>query len=1214
MKKRISLLIPGLIIAVLLTALCLTGCLDKAANAETLEFEADDSVVIAQITDTHYFPLNYCYNGSVDETDYEDALITGMKLVLESSFINVQAIKEIVDENPDYLVVTGDMTHNGEIQAHIELANLLRQLQNRVRAKGNSDFQVFVTPGNHDMYNKEAVYFRDNGEEKFCNQLTTRYDITKIYSSLGYPDLTDQEITDYYATLTDVYYDDLPYQGPFINSTTASNVRIEYQYKDNNNEDVTDYDNGDLTYVAFCPNDYVFIAVDEEISDEEVFHHVGGIMYKNSKTYLNSKKSAGKFTGKTLIGMMHHNAVPHFEGEDTLLKDFTLYGWKDSTDYFADLGMHFMFTGHMHSNDIATHSSFNGNVLTDIETASMIGYKGGTRYCKIERGTVGDEYSENFSSRIALVGPTDFTSAFDKGYMSDYYLEYCNLEKFIDKSNGKHICTDPSEYAVTKLFYNIVDNVKHQYLDVDFLANAGSFVAGLLPETDNDILKNVFEIAEPLVNALIRHIDQVVLKDYQYQGTNDEYNSNVVGAKLGGFLDDLINNLLDIKVNSEGDNLFDFGLGSYLKHIGGTDTAYNDLSAGQKEAFANFQNGTTIKTMFDMILNKDTGLYKLVAGLTEPIDFTKDLNKEQQIMFKGLLTLLKKKDVSEIKMSAVKLDDTTLISMAGGLLNMNLPYETIMENIDNILNSYITGSFYTSLGEIAHNILYAFAIDPTNKTETSFDGYITYKSDAGMTATYMANAPKEEPSIENGKLPSMVTVTFGDNPETDKNFTWFTDYRVKDTYIEYCEGDFNEDKAKTVKGEFSIYATTTGNIDLGVYATLMRVDTGYHTVELKGLNPGTTYSYRIGSKEYGYWSEVYNFETAPADDEKFELLLMTDIQGSAAATYEQTAEIMAKIEKKFKNYDFIINCGDVVDNSRNLVQWEYFLDILQPYMANSTQVVATGNHERYNYEKLESGEIEYSLLFGDTLIDDYNYYLLHYNIDYPTQNNTTGAYYSFDYSAVHFTVLNTNDIEDNNLSEKQLSWLLDDLKNTDKKFKVVVMHKGIYTSGAHSKDTDVVNMRQQLTSVFADNDVCLVLQGHDHTYSETYYLDRNGKALGKNTDGKITGEGTLYVTLGTLGDKFYDYVENDKVPVEYGQSLHDPALSNPTFGRLVYDGNNLYYYGYQYDLDSGNITKLKGMLWWHYLIIAIISAAVLAGIVIGVVTIVKHNRRKKAVQ
>ncbi|MDD3947728.1 MAG: metallophosphoesterase family protein, partial [Clostridia bacterium] len=1098
-------------------------------------------------------------------TDFDNSLIGGTKLFLESSFIAKQNFEEVIAEKPDYLFVTGDTTLNGEIQAHIEMANMLRDLQNKVRAAGKPNFQVFVSIGNHDIYNLDAVHYRDGGTKKECTHLTSRYDITKVYSSLGFPDLSNQEIEDYYATLTDIYFDRLPYEGNYVNSTTAADVYIEYQYIDNN---VTpDYDNGDITYIAYLPDDYVLITMDEEISDPYINHHVGGYFYESIRDYLLQKQEVGAFDGQTLLGILHHNVVPHFPMEESLLKDFTIYGWREVADFFADLGMRYAFTGHMHSNDIAKHESLNNNIIIDTETGSATGYKGGTRYVMLERGTVGGNYAENYKSKIDLVDPVDITVLFAENYINEHYIEYCGLQDYITHTDNRYIINNPSEYAVTKLFRNVVNNVKYTYLDPEFIANAGSMLGGLF-SSDDMIISLALDVAEPLINNLIVHIEDVVLADYTYAGDNPKYLGEGRGKKLCAYLEEMVDKALEYPMNARGDTLFDIGVGGYLAHQGGIDTSLADADPAVLEALQNLKNGTAVKAMLDTLLDEQTGLLRIVRGLFLPIDLTNELSSGEASIVNFLLGALWPEGET-VDGSAVLLDELVpkVLELMEALTgsSIDLGGKTLEQFLDYYLEGYITESLYTGLGEIAHNILHEFYIDETSALENSFDSYITYSFDQSLPCTYVSDRTPEAPSIENGKLPSMLTVTFGNEPSTTKNFVWFTDRRISGTEIQYCEGDFDEDEAVQQSGSFASYATTTASIDLGVFATLMHVAVGRHEVAVTGLAPATTYSYRVGSAEKGYWSDIYTFKTAPANDTTpFELLLISDIQGSALSTYELSNEILGKVNSVFPNgYDFVLNCGDVVDNSKNLVQWRYLLDTMQSHWGNTTQVVASGNHDEYTYEPVEEGEIAYSLTDPDAIVTPYSYLLLHYNFDYPAQDDLTGAYYSFDYSGVHFTVLNTSNLDaDNRLSEEQVEWLQNDLENTDKAHKVVLMHKSIYSSGSHSTDADVVAMRAQLTPIFNQYGVRLVLAGHDHTYTESYYLGADGKQIKTDAQGKskIGAEGTLYITLGTFGDKYYNYVENPEVPVEFGKDLHNPTLANPTFGKLVFDGQDLYYY------------------------------------------------------
>ena len=1161
-------------------------------------FVAGDSVVFAHLTDTHYYSLAYCGDITENIAEYDAFTQSSTKMVIESTPYNLQALEDIRKEAPDYLFVTGDITLDGEVQGHVEMANLLRQLQNDIRNDEKPGFQVFVIFGNHDMYNPDAVSYHDGtADETIYN--VTRADVYRIYSSLGYPDLTDGEIEAFYATLP--LYGEVPYdsdtsavssrgeQVAYVNSSTANGITMEWKISEENEiapaDTESDYEYGDISAVARLPEGYSVILVDEELSNTVQQHHLGATLFDNTAEWI----SGMDFGSDTVIALFHHNAVPHFKGEDTLLKDFTIYNYEDTTDFLADeIGVRYVFSGHMHSNDIASRVSLGGNLITDIETSSVTGHRGAVRYARITKGTVGGTYAENFETRLELLSPVDISDMFSdneygRTYFDEEYIERFKLGEFVEDG----VITDPSTYAATKLFLNIIDNMIYgSYVNVDFIGGLGDMLSGLVGGVD--MLKGI--PVAVLANNLIDHLEDVVLKDYVYSGTRfaDEVAADERGAKLCGYVEELLEKAVNLPMNSAGDTLFDFVMGAYLDHVGGTDRAWADATEAEKEALAGLNDGTTIKALLNILLDKESGLYPIVMGLFDPINLGKDLSESDKTALNGLINMLLGLDIDNFCLN----DNATLEKLFGALslfgidLGFDLKGMTGKEFIDDILASYVTDALYTSLGEIAHGIVYAFMIDEDAAAENSVGEYALYKADKSLAASFVQGNIDNTPTRERGMLPTQLTVTFGEDPVTTKNFVWFTDEDIQGTQIQYIKGEWDASKATTKDGEFVKYVTTTANIDLGIFATLMQKEVGRHSVSLTGLESGATYSYRVGDAEKGYWSDVYTFTTAPAEGTAFDALLITDIQGSATKPYDTAADILDAIADSGifpEGYDFVINAGDVVDNSRNWVQWEYFLGSMQDYWANTTQIVANGNHDKYFYEGIDEEDVgkvaENMWIDEDACMDEYNYLQLHYGFSVPEQDTSTGAYFSFDYSSVHFIVLNTNNLNEDGdgLSDDQLEWLLSDLDSTDKKFKVVVMHKSIYSAGSHIDDSDVIGLRAELTPIFAEGGVSIVLSGHDHTYSESYYIDANGNAMEVAADAKtelgtVPG-GVLYVSLGTFGDKFYNFRTDDDIPLQFGSDLHVPTLTSPTFGKLSFDGEKLWYYGYQYSEDNGGELK-----------------------------------------
>src|SRR5690554_5975353 len=163
---------------------------NKAAQAAN-ELIVDREINIAHIADTHYYPLRYCHNDH-NEGDFGRMMAGDTKILIESSSVTKAHFEGIYEngENLDYVIVAGDITKDGERASHLDMANGLRFLQNRIRNDyDNTNFQIFVMIGNHDLYNADTFSYGGDGLKKEVRTVT-RKDLTKLYAGLGYPNIT----------------------------------------------------------------------------------------------------------------------------------------------------------------------------------------------------------------------------------------------------------------------------------------------------------------------------------------------------------------------------------------------------------------------------------------------------------------------------------------------------------------------------------------------------------------------------------------------------------------------------------------------------------------------------------------------------------------------------------------------------------------------------------------------------------------------------------------------------------------------------------------------------------------------------------------------------------------------------------------------------------------------------------------------------------------
>lgn len=86
-------------------------------------------------------------------------------------------LEEVVEDRPDVLILSGDLTLDGEKLSHEELAEKLYGVE-------DEGIPVLVIPGNHDINNHRAARFE--GENRLPAEFTTPQEFREIYRNFGY--------------------------------------------------------------------------------------------------------------------------------------------------------------------------------------------------------------------------------------------------------------------------------------------------------------------------------------------------------------------------------------------------------------------------------------------------------------------------------------------------------------------------------------------------------------------------------------------------------------------------------------------------------------------------------------------------------------------------------------------------------------------------------------------------------------------------------------------------------------------------------------------------------------------------------------------------------------------------------------------------------------------------------------------------------------------
>ena len=129
---------------------------------------------IAVISDTHVMSPELIIN---DGTAWQNFLKSDRKLLDYSQGVYDVLIEKFLTDKPDILLITGDLTKDGEKLSHQYVVAGL----DRLREAG---IRVYVIPGNHDRGTEKAFIF-DN-ENKSNAEVVSDTDFENLYQNYGY--------------------------------------------------------------------------------------------------------------------------------------------------------------------------------------------------------------------------------------------------------------------------------------------------------------------------------------------------------------------------------------------------------------------------------------------------------------------------------------------------------------------------------------------------------------------------------------------------------------------------------------------------------------------------------------------------------------------------------------------------------------------------------------------------------------------------------------------------------------------------------------------------------------------------------------------------------------------------------------------------------------------------------------------------------------------
>lgn len=323
----------------------------------------DMNLKIAVMSDDHYLSPSMIR----DTEDYKTALNSDRKMFAESDAILRTLLDAVRQDKPDVLLLSGDLTKDGEQECHKALAKQLKQLQKEVPG-----MKVYVINGNHDIRNSDALNFNTPDGKAVPATRTHPKDFKQIY--------------------------DFVYSDPTVIATYTPPAGKEA---------------GGLSYVARPADGFTLVVIDtgryssDNTSTGKDEHETSGAISSDLEQWVIAQIQAAKARGDVVLGMQHHGLVAHFDVEPTILPMYLVNNYDRLAQEYADAGMSVMFTGHMHAVDIAAKTTDAGNTIYDIETGSGLTYPSPLRFVEVRRSADATVVSTGTRTHFGPISYTD---------------------------------------------------------------------------------------------------------------------------------------------------------------------------------------------------------------------------------------------------------------------------------------------------------------------------------------------------------------------------------------------------------------------------------------------------------------------------------------------------------------------------------------------------------------------------------------------------------------------------------------------------------------------------------------------------------------------------------------------------------------------------------------------------------------------------------------
>lgn len=819
-----------------------------------------------------------------------------------------------------------------------------------------------------------------------------------------------------------------------------------------------DQNNAGLSYSVELDGGYRLVVIDASYFEfKNGYTGVSGKISTSLLNWIKTECTIARHAGQTLIGMCAWS----ISGQNIFESAEILFDADTFANTLADAGMHYIFTSGANKNDIAAVISDKGNIIYDVQSADIVSFPNTYRIThfsgeKVKFDIVDSDDVKNIVSRDGTVYKKPYReTASLKIQFADFDIaKYC--ANVIKNYIGSILIPGVEKNGTLESFVYAQHGISLKDSINDFIGGGVNLLGIVVVFDASNIVNMLEDIFQQSQSIFLQ--DDDALADICYKRLKTIFEAEISEKPCTAFL-----KTYGFGNSKQGGTFGDLVLSCYVYSKCGNEDSSNDKFVN--DVINSFETGTLVPFMLNMfaeVLIRDLLFEDILTQIEmKPqylvfLDDTEDsLGYYLQVAFKGYL--------------ALHGEDASVTGAVKSILKDGF-FSEYGKTIDEVLDYFIDNSYTEEdlviIGGQLSDIIgsYVKDSDPVKK------GDYNVEYDGSKTATSYATK-------ENFRLPTMVTVTPGNDTKTEAYVTWYTKASVTGTDIEiygnknskfYGKYFIGVDGVSIVKESEDVERESVA-LDLG-FISFGRTTNLYkrHAIKITGLKAGATYFFRVGDSSKNWWSSTATITTS-SSDKNLTFIHVSDSMGNTASDFSVFGNILDCAEYLYPDSGFVLHTGNYVDDNNNLNQWQTLLDGNSDKLLSSYIVPVAGNND-----SVESIKNNFAIgaIMGDS--------------------DKKGVYYSFDYNMIHMTVLDSNCVkQDGTLTDEQLEWVENDLENADAKWKFVAVHNPVYTNGAFSQTSTYSAYMKQVYDLMDKYNVDVVLTGSDGVYYRTDGMQKN---------------------------------------------------------------------------------------------------------------------------